>query len=249
MESGHKCVGDVGECTDEDGNPINGAGTDPVSLTHVGNKMHDLFSYYASKPDGPWNSNGGAFTPADFLAWMLMIECKGNVNCLKYSMQAWSAQLWGTGIDAQGNVSHQPYCPSSPCANGVFNFLGVYSESAMKRYNALIFKNYNTVEQLPANYSNYGNAGYTVQNIGNDVVVNPLWMVFNNDVPVHTGNYIPNVFGPPWVENLCNDTQMFTNAMDGIVYIFKGENGVYVVIHTINQAAYWSSRRPGMCGK
>jgi hypothetical protein len=207
--------------------------------------MHDLYLYYASHPNGEWNSNGGAFTVADFAAWILMIECAGDTDCLKYSMQAWSRQLWGTRIDAQGNATPTPYCPSSPCTNGVFNFLGVYSGSAMGRYNDLIAKDYDALEQSPTNYYKYGAAGYTVQSVGNDIVTNPKWTDFNNDVPVHMGSFSR----PSWVTNMCPDTPMFTNARDGIVYKFAGDNGAIVAVYTINQEIYWSSHRSGMCAK
>jgi len=210
--------------------------------------MQTLFSYYASHPDGEWNSNGGAFTVADFLAWILMSECAGDNFCLKYSMQAWSRQLWGTRIDAQGRATPTPYCPSSPCINGVFNFLGAYSGSAIGRYNALVAGNYDIVEQPPTNYSKYGPAGYTIDSVGNDVVINPLWTDYNNDVVTQMGNF-GGKYGPSWVTNMCKNTPMYTEAYNGIVYKFKGANDVWVAVYTLHQQSYWRSHRSGMCSK
>jgi RHS repeat-associated protein len=228
--SGHKCVPED-ECE--------GLSRPQPALTENGLKMYKLYLYYASHPNGDWNSNGGAFTAADFLAWILMIESAGNTTLLGYNMQVFSRQLWGTGYDSQGNLSHTPYCPSNPCVNGIFNFVGKYSQSAMGRYNNLTAGDFEAVEQLPTNYENYGKAGYTIQGIGNDVVVNPKWTDYNNDVPVHTGNYKEGEYDRvPWVTKMCPDTQMFTNALNGIVYRTKGENGWWVVVFTLNQADY-----------
>jgi len=125
--------------------------------------------------------------------------------------------------------------------------IGAYSESAKGRYNDLIAGNYSGVESEPTDLAKLVNAGYTIANIGRDVVIHPKWTTYNNDVPVHFGNYTP---GPSWVTNMCLDTIMGINDKTGIVYKTPiGESGYGVVVYTVNQQAYWSSRRSGMCGK
>jgi RHS repeat-associated protein len=238
--SGHKCMPEDGCSGIRYPRPAQ-----QPPLTENGKKIRDLYLYYASHLDGAWNSNGGQFTLADFVAWILMIESNGDNTLLGYNMQVFSRQLWGTRIDAQGNATPTPYCPSRPCTNGIFNFVGAYSQSAMGRYNALQEGDFYSVEEPPPSYDE----SYTIESIGRDVVTNPKWTDYNNNVPVHSGNYKENVFGPSWVTNMCNDTPMFTNARDGIVYKFEGENGWFVVVFTINQAAYWSNHRSGMCGQ
>jgi hypothetical protein len=220
------------------------------ALTAKGRKMLTLFQYYANHPHGPWNANGGDFTPADFVAWILMSESNGDTKLLEHNKEVFSRQLWGTGYNGQGDLEHMPYCSSSsPCINGMFNFVGEYSQSGPGRYQALMNGNFAAVEAKPGNYWNYGDLGETIQNTGNDVVVHPKWTEYNNDVATQTGNYIPGPggFGPPWVTNMCDDTQMNTTAQDGIVYKVKGENGVFVVVYTLNQANYWKHHKHQDC--
>jgi RHS repeat-associated protein len=226
--SGHKCMPED-ECT--------GLKHIQPRLTQKGKRVQDLYLYYATHPDGEWNSNGGAFTAADFLAWIVMIESGGNVDLLGYNMQVYSRQLWGTGYNSLGVLEHAPYCLSSPCVNGVFNFIGAYSQSVWGRHSNLIDGNIAALEQNPTNYDKYLDAGYTIQSVGNDVVIHPKWIEYNNDLPTQSGNYKRKEYGPSWIVSMCPDTQMFSTAIDGIV------------VYTLNQANFWKHHKSGMCSK
>ena len=203
--SGHKCVGDLGECLDDNGKPINGANNRPDKpLTKKGEDMKNLYKR--------WKKTFGDITEQQFFGWMMYFEMSGlQNNKFIYNDQIYTVrdmmveivarQLWA---DASGETGgHAPYCTSSNCVNGLFNFLGEYAEVAIKRLDDDPLNKY---DYPPGYQKDNGNGTYTMLHgnlladagaFAHDVLnPNPEWKTYGDNSPYHWGNWDGNWHGP-----------------------------------------------------
>lgn len=206
-----------------------------------GNRMYDMYLWYKSQPDAWWNKDGD-FTPADFLALMLVSEAGGSdPEYLKAITKATSSQLWGS------NAEHQAYCTTPDCEAGIFNFIGAYMQSASRRYNQLI-DNPNGMlsnmsnEQKYAEY--FAQNGLDISQVASDTIYNPVSKVYNNDTPVHWGNFgcgpECEYLGPNWIKD-ANQLEIQTGTTDRCgLYDMYGTDGVLAVVFTNNQKYNWT---------
>jgi RHS repeat-associated protein len=203
-----------------------------------GTRMYDLYLYLLQE-------KGDGFSAFDFLAWVLMLESGGNSDLLKLITDIAARRLWGTGLDATGNVAFSPYCSSSNCSNGIFNFIGDYSESAWARYSTYLAKDYSATKADPSGWG----AGATRQDTVATLTNGTAWRgTFNNNTPIHWGTYKsnPKESDPAlwWVPNMQayfnnHDYDQIGNGAYQIVYMNGNMNNALTVVYTINQAATW----------
>ncbi len=212
-----------------------------------GARMYELYLWYKEQPNAWWNDDGD-FTPADFLALMLLSEAKGaDPEFLKSIMVATSNQLWGEGNPAAPNGIS--YCTTPECEAGIFNFIGAYMEVASRRYNTIIIdKNTQDIDLLIKSDSQNANIfaknGLTIDKIAIDTIINPISTTYSNDAPTHWGNFgcgqNCDYLGDNWLQNAgANDIKVNTDDRCG-VYDIYGQNGVSAVVYTNNQAYNWS---------
>jgi hypothetical protein len=150
-----------------------------------GARIYKLYTWHKAQKSAWWYE-GDEFTPSDFLAMMLIFEANGDKGLLGPMMEATARNLWGTGIDAAGQIMHQAYCNSPTCEAGIFNFLGAYVESAGRRYNALL--SVGTIDE-PRNRYDMVNPPWTLKRIGDKVVdnVSADWKIYSLDDPIGWG--------------------------------------------------------------
>ncbi len=208
--------------------------------------MYELYSWYKNQPNMWWNKDGN-FTPADFLALMLIGEATGGDKELMTAiMTATSNQLWGS------SEKHKPYCNDATCEAGIFNFIGTYMQSAGERYNGLISNDGNpsagTLRNLVAGQEaadKFADQGLTLDQIANDVIYNPISKVYNNDVPTQWGvtgcGTKCEGIGIEWLKNLNSTSGVEYNTTGRCgIYDFYGIGNVQAVVYTNNQLYNWS---------
>jgi len=133
--SGHRPCDDVdenGQCITESGWNI----TPPQpNLTPAGSSFaHDppyggvevkaLYEMMVAETSG-WCYSTGEFTLETFFGLMLVHEAAGSAEYAPQIARAAAQQLYVGG-------NRDPYCPSSLCVQGAFNFLAAYSESVQR---------------------------------------------------------------------------------------------------------------------
>lgn len=210
-----------------------------------GTRMYELYLWYKNQPNGWWQD--GDFTPADFLAMMLIAESTGgDPELLKAIMTATANQLWGQ------SDKHDPYCTTPDCAAGIFNFLGDYVQSAGERYNGLISNDGSPSQGTLRNLASgqevaeyFAQNGLSIDQIANDVIYNPISKEYNNDVPTQWGvtGCGENCEGIEieWLENLNSANGVEYNTTDRCgIYDSYGLGNVQAVVFTNNQAHNWS---------
>lgn len=207
-----------------------------------GNRMYELYIWYKSQPDGWWYTNG-EFTPADFLALMLVSEAgKSDTEFLNAITTASSSQLWGSSAE------HQPYCTTSDCEAGIFNFIGAYMQSASRRYNEIVLNENGNQESVinidKTMAENFARNGIDLRKIATDTIYNPVSKTYNNDTPVHWGNFgcgpECEYLGPNWIKD-ANQTEVKTGTTDRCgLYDMYGTDGVLAVVFTNNQKYNWT---------
>ncbi len=91
-----------------------------------------------------WRETFGQLSIKQFFGWMMSFEMNGlqdisttldgvSTTVLELMIEVVARQLWSDATQAGG---HAPYCQNSSCTNGLFNFLGKYTQVARKRANA-----------------------------------------------------------------------------------------------------------------
>jgi hypothetical protein len=208
-----------------------------------GNRMYEMYLWYKSQPDGWWYTNG-EFTPADFLALMLISEAgSGDTEFLNAITAASSSQLWGSSNE------HQPYCTTSDCEAGIFNFIGAYMQSASRRYNEIVLNENGNQESVvnvdKTTAENFARNGIDLRKIANDTIYNPVSKTYDNDTPVHWGNFgcgpECEYLGPNWIKD-ANQLEVQTGTTDRCgLYDMYGTDGVLAVVFTNNQKYNWTS--------
>lgn len=211
-----------------------------------GKRIYELYLWYKNQDSAWWNEDGD-FTPADFLALMLLAEAKGSdPDFLRSIMVATSNQLWGEGNPAAPNgVS---YCTTPNCESGIFNFIGAYMEAGSRRYNELLYSGVSNEEALNILNSDYENyiifkeSGLTIDEIANNTIYNPISSIYSNDVPTQWGNFgcgaECDYLGNNWLEGAIEVPQGTTNRCS--VYDVVSQDNSQAVVFTNNQAYNWS---------
>lgn len=197
--------------------------------------------WYKAQPSGWWFTNGD-FTPADFLAMILMFEANGNQGDLKAIMTAAANQLWGTSNDRSA------YCESQSCEAGIFNFIGAYIESGVRRWNALYESNFNPSPDTYLGLTSQPAGGYdllkaahlSLRDVANAVVHTQAFRNIDGDAPTDWGapGKDPDL---KWLARaLGHNALSGTTDRCGVYYIG------YDVVYTANQAYNWSMN-PSPC--
>jgi hypothetical protein len=209
--------------------------------------MQLLYQYYLTHP-GFWNNFDvtSGFTPQQFLALMLMAEAGGDPQLLDAIMQAAGVQIGSGIINANGTVEIPAYCPGSTCANGVFNFLAAYSQSAWGRYNALIDENYAIVEQPPVNYDITSGSSQLNAVAATMVTLYSVRHNRTNDLPTNWGVYCPTCSDSSkndpylaWMGNVASPATGTTKRCG--IYYMGGGAGALTVVYTANQEYNWTN--------
>lgn len=203
-----------------------------------GERIYKLYEALRDQKDGWWYHNG-EFTPADFLALMLIAESTGNSpEFLSSIIVATSNQLWGSAPD------HDPYCTTPDCAAGVFNFLGSYTESTTRRWNNVLlpalasggYPSPEDIEKLAASkywVDYFASYNLSIEQIADHTVYNPISEEWGNDVPVHWGS--PDLAG--WTTNYYKfGGASGTYDKCGVYYLGGGD-----VVFTLNQESTWQN--------
>jgi hypothetical protein len=186
----------------------------------------------------------------EFLAWVLAIESSGEKDLFDILVDIASRRLWGDHKNAVGVIDVVAACPTSHCFNGLFNYLGEYSQSAWGRFKNYRDGDYSALLQNPTNFSSNETA-QLVSSAGLKLAIKNR-VVYDNNTPMHFGFWSPNkdesAPGAWWVPNMMryfgkqpdDYNQLGTGAYE-IVYKRHNENGTISVVFTINQAETWKS--------
>jgi len=221
------------------GLPLTQPSSEPSEVGKSGVEMRELYLFMKEER---------GYSPYEFLSWILLIESSGDLELYDILLGIASRSLWGSHVDANGRIDLTPKCPASICINGIFNYLGGYSESAWGRYENYLAGDYGALLQDPTNV-NPENVAPLV-NSGGLKLSNVNRVIYNNNTPMHYGFWSPDpAKSAPnawWVPNMIKyfwnhpDNQIGTGAYQ-IVYRRDNENGSISIVFTINQAATWGS--------
>ena len=115
-----------------DGDPCESAFQGPAKehITPAGDRILDLYTRYNTTP-GWWNDYGFTqLTLEKFLGMMILFELSNEYSQGDLLTEVVSRQLW---VDDERSMSRSAWCKGNSCVLGVFNWLGVYSQSARNR--------------------------------------------------------------------------------------------------------------------
>jgi diguanylate cyclase (GGDEF)-like protein len=239
----------------EVGLSVRAAVTDPCNVGRGcdGQRMYELYKFYEEQENAWWNQDG-KFTPAEFVAMIVMGESLGstgseNPNTLRETVFFITEAISNHLGSLDSSFTGDKYCTSPDCQGGagVFNFLGAYSQSAWIRYDSLLDYNRSKSEKILNGLRDQQLADYFAANgISLEEIANKISVRVSNDPFNSPTDWGCRGCGDPglnWIQTAIeNGAQVGTTDFHGVYYIGEGKNGE--VIYTRNQAGYWTR----MCG-
>jgi len=197
---------------------------------YSGEQMYGMYIWLAEHP-GWWNEDGD-FTLDELLGLVLVRERFWHLAATDWIVEAAARQIWS---DATPLGGHAPYCISTPCFYGVFNFLAAYSESAQHMAETYFGSGISWPQwEMQSSVMDDARA------MGERVLhPRPEWTVYSNDLAYHWGN------SDEWAARLVEAGQTpGAGSVRRSRVVYWEQN---FIVSTVNQFYVWG--QPGLVEK